>query len=198
MSGVGVLDKAVVILSACVDGASLAELVERTKLPRATAHRLAQALEIHRMLVRDAQGRWRPGPRLGELANAAPDILLTAAAPMLSALRDATGESAQLYLRRADERVCVAAAERSSGLRDTVPVGAVLPMIAGSAAQILLAWEVHRPHPGRGTPPRVGPECGRARAGGGQRLSADPRPYRSGHRGDQRLRPDRAARPPTG
>ena len=46
ISGVGVLDKAVVILGACVDGASLAELVERTKLPRATAHRLAQALEL--------------------------------------------------------------------------------------------------------------------------------------------------------
>src|SRR3954452_9767915 len=140
MSGVGVLDKAVVILAACVDGASLAELVERTKLPRDTAHRLAQALEIHRMLVRDAQGRWRPGPRLGELANAAPDVLLTAAGPMLTALRDATGESAQLYLRRADERVCVAAAERQSGLRDTVPVGTVLPMTAGSAAHVLLAW----------------------------------------------------------
>jgi DNA-binding IclR family transcriptional regulator len=141
ISGVGVLDKAVVILSACAEGASLAELVERTKLPRATAHRLAQALELHRLLVRDAQGRWRPGPRLGELANAAPDILLTAAEPMLAALRDATGESAQLFLRRADERVCVAAAERARGLRNTVPVGSVLPMTAGSAAQILLAWE---------------------------------------------------------
>jgi DNA-binding IclR family transcriptional regulator len=141
ISGVGVLDKAVVILSACAEGASLAELVERTKLPRATAHRLAQALEIHRLLVRDNQGRWRPGPRLGELANAAPDILLTAAEPMLVALRDASGESAQLFLRRADERVCVAAAERARGLRDTVPVGSVLPMTAGSAAQILLAWE---------------------------------------------------------
>ena len=68
-------------------------------------------------------------------------MLLTAAEPLLSALRDATGESAQLYLRRADERICVAAAERASGLRDTVPVGSVLPMTAGSAAQILLAWE---------------------------------------------------------
>ena len=38
-------------------------------------------------------------------------------------------------------RVCVAAAERASGLRDTVPVGAALPMTAGSAAQVLLAWE---------------------------------------------------------
>ncbi|GAA1682822.1 IclR family transcriptional regulator [Fodinicola feengrottensis] len=140
-SGVGVLDKAVAILAATVDGASLAELVDRSGLPRATAHRLAQALEVHRLLIRDAQGRWRPGPRLGELANSAPDVLLNAAGPVLTALRDATGESAQLYLRRAEERICVAAAERSSGLRDTVPVGAGLPMTAGSAAQILLAWE---------------------------------------------------------
>ena len=209
MSGVGVLDKAVVILAACVDGASLAELVERTKLPRATAHRLAQALEIHRMLVRDTQGRWRPGPRLGELANAAPDVLLTAAEPLLAALRDATGESAQLYLRRADERICVAAAERASGLRDTVPVGAVLPMTAGSAAQILLAWE-----PPEAVMPLL-PRCkftGRTlaevrrrgwaqsvaerEAGRGERLRADPRPHRPGDRRDQRLRPDRAARPP--
>jgi DNA-binding IclR family transcriptional regulator len=138
---VGVLDKAVAILEATVEGASLAELVERSGLPRATAHRLAQALEVHRLLIRDAQGRWRPGPRLGEFANAAPDVLLTAAAPVLAALRDQTGESAQLYLRRADERLCVAAAERSSGLRDTVPVGAALPISAGSGAQVLLAWE---------------------------------------------------------
>src|ERR1044071_10390250 len=121
MSGVGVLDKAVVILAACVDGASLAELVDRTKLPRATAHRLAQALEIHRMLVRDTQGRWRPGPRLGELANSAPDVLLSAADPLLSALRDATGGSGQLYLRRADARRCVAASARPRRLRHTVP-----------------------------------------------------------------------------
>jgi DNA-binding IclR family transcriptional regulator len=138
---VGVLDKAVAILEATVEGASLAELVERSGLPRATAHRLAQALEVHRLLIRDAQGRWRPGPRLAEFANAAPDVLLTAAAPVLTQLRDQTGESAQLYLRRADERLCVAAAERSSGLRDTVPVGAALPISAGSGAQVLLAWE---------------------------------------------------------
>jgi DNA-binding IclR family transcriptional regulator len=39
-------------------------------------------------------------------------------------------------------------AERLSGLRDSVPVGAALTMQAGSAAQILLAWEdsekIHR------------------------------------------------------
>ena len=100
MSGVGVLDKAVVILAACVDGASLAELVERTKLPRATAHRLAQALEIHRMLVRDQHGRWRPGPRLGELANAAPDVLLTAAEPAVIGSTAPTGTVSRSPLAR--------------------------------------------------------------------------------------------------
>ena len=79
---------------------------------------------------------------IGELAAAAgEDRLLAIAQPILTQLRDATGESAQLYRPHADTRICVAAAERTSGLRDTVPVGAALPMTAGSAAQVLLAWE---------------------------------------------------------
>lgn len=60
---------------------------------------------------------------------------------MLTHLRDITGESAQLYRRQGDMRICVAAAERLSGLRDTVPVGSTLTMKAGSSAQILMAWE---------------------------------------------------------
>ncbi|MFJ2031916.1 IclR family transcriptional regulator [Streptosporangium sp. NPDC087985] len=142
-SGVGVLDKAVLVLNALEAGpASLAQLVQATGLARPTAHRLAVALEHHRIVSRDTQGRFVLGPRLSELSTAAgEDRLLAVAAPVLAQLRDMTGESAQLYRRQGDERVCVAAAERSSGLRDTVPVGSALPMLAGSAAQILLAWE---------------------------------------------------------
>jgi len=48
-SGVGVLDKSVLVLEAVEGGAtSLASLVERTGLSRATVHRLAVALEVHR------------------------------------------------------------------------------------------------------------------------------------------------------
>lgn len=142
-SGVGVLDKAVLVLNALEAGpASLAQLVQATGLARPTAHRLAVALEHHRIVSRDTQGRFVLGPRLSELSTAAgEDRLLAVAAPVLTQLRDLTGESAQLYRRQGDERVCVAAAERASGLRDTVPVGSALPMAAGSAAQILLAWE---------------------------------------------------------
>jgi DNA-binding IclR family transcriptional regulator len=88
------------------------------------------------------QGRFMLGPRLAELASAAgEDRLLATAGPVLAALRDATGESAQLYRRQGDQRVCVAAAERPMGLRDSIPVGSALTMLAGSAAQVLLAWE---------------------------------------------------------
>ncbi|MEY3254732.1 MAG: hypothetical protein RJA01_738 [Actinomycetota bacterium] len=142
-SGVGVLDKAVRILGVLESGPhSLSELVAATKIARPTAHRLAVALEHHRLVARDLNGRFILGPRAGELAaSAGEDRLLAAAAPALTALRDATGESAQLYRRQGDMRICVAAAERLSGLRDSVPVGAALTMNAGSAAQILLAWE---------------------------------------------------------
>src|SRR5215467_14899929 len=142
-SGVGVLDKTVAVLNALEAGpASLAQLVAVTGLARPTAHRIAVALERHRVLTRDSQGRFVLGPRIGELAAAAgEDRLLAVAQPVLAQLRDTTGESAQLYRRQGDGRICVAAAERASGLRDTVPVGAVLSMTAGSAAQVLLAWE---------------------------------------------------------
>ena len=142
-SGVGVLDKAVRILTVLESGPhSLAELVLGTGIARPTAHRLAVALEFHRLVARDLTGRFILGPRSGELSAAAgEDRLLAAATPALITLRDTTGESAQLYRRQGDQRICVAAAERVSGLRDSVPIGAAFTMQAGSAAQILLAWE---------------------------------------------------------
>jgi len=140
-SGIGVLDKAVGVLrTAAAEPCGLAELCERTGLPRATAHRLAVGLEVHGLLTRGPDGRWRPGPALAELATGGSDPLLEAAAVVLPKLRDITGESVQLYRREGAQRVCVAAAEPASGLRDTVPVGSRLPMTAGSGAKVLAAW----------------------------------------------------------
>jgi DNA-binding IclR family transcriptional regulator len=140
-SGIGVIDKAAAILAAVArQPMSLAELVDATAIPRATAHRLATALNAHRLLARDADGRFIPGSRLAELAAAVPDPLVLAAAPVLAWVRDVTGESAQLYRIDGGDRLCIAAAERASGLRTTVPVGARLPLTAGSGAQVLCAW----------------------------------------------------------
>ncbi|WP_144942514.1 MULTISPECIES: IclR family transcriptional regulator [Kocuria] len=144
-SGVGVIDKASLILDALEAGpASLADLVDATGLARPTAHRLAVALAHHRLVGRDVQGRFVLGSRLVELASAArEDRLISAAAPVLLQLRDSTGESSQVFRRQGEWRVCVASAERPIGLRDTIPVGTQLSMKAGSAAQVLVAWEDH-------------------------------------------------------
>jgi DNA-binding IclR family transcriptional regulator len=140
-SGIGVIDKAVAILAATASAPmTLAELVDATSLPRATAHRLAVALQAQRLLGRDVDGRFVPGTRLAELAAGVPDRVTTAAAPVLAWVRDETGESAQLYRIDGNDRLCAAVAERATGLRTTVPIGSRLPLTAGSAAQILAAW----------------------------------------------------------
>ncbi len=150
-SNVGVLDKAVGVLAALAESGplSLSGLVEATGLSRPTAHRLAAALEAHRLVGRDAAGRYRLGLRLLAWAGAvsAEVGLVEAARPVLAALSEETGESAQLFVRDGDRRVCVAAAERSSGLRDTVPVGAVLSLDRGSGGKVLLAFAGAGPVP---------------------------------------------------
>lgn len=130
VSGIGVLDKAFAIVDALEAGPrSLADLVTATGLSRATAHRLAVALEAHGMVRRDEQGRFALGLRLLPFAELA--------RPTLDWLRDETGESAQLYVRQGDVRVCVLSLESPHGLRTIVPVGATLPLGVGSAGRIL-------------------------------------------------------------
>ena len=126
------LDKAVSVLDAVEGGPrTLASLVDATGLSRATAHRLAVALEVHGLLGRDTTGRFILGPRLTGLD------LPALARPALEALRDATGESAQLYVRRGDRRLCIASLESPHGLRTIVPIGASLPLDVGSAGKVL-------------------------------------------------------------
>lgn len=138
----GVVDKTVLILEALEAGpCSLPELIERTDLPRATAHRLAVALEAHGLVARDGAGRFILGSRLVSLGRTAGSgrhrSLAETAGPVLARLTEQTGESAQLYVRSGDTRVCVAASESPHSLRTIVAIGAVLPMDRGSAAKVL-------------------------------------------------------------
>jgi DNA-binding IclR family transcriptional regulator len=143
-TAVQTLDRAVQLLAVVADDGpiGLAGLVAATGLTRPTVHRLVGALEAHGLLGRDGDGRSRLGGRLvGWGARAGRALALAQdAGPVLDALLARTGESAQLYVREGDRRVCVASAERTSGLRDTVPLGASLPLTAGSGAKVLLAW----------------------------------------------------------
>ena len=143
ITGVGVLDRCVALLGLLAAGPrSLRALTHASGLPRPTAHRLLVALEAHRLVARDASGLFRLGPRLTELAAVAgPELdLASAAGPVLAGLHEATGESVQLYVRSGAHRLCIAARDAGTGLRDSVAVGALLPLSAGSGGKVLLAW----------------------------------------------------------
>ena len=156
-------------------------------------------------------GRWRPGPRAGRAGRRRPAIRWwPRPRACCRRLRDTTGESVQVYRRDGLSRVCVAAAEPASGLRDTVPLGARLPMTAGSGAKVLTAW-AEPSDPARGAGGRAFTERTLAevrRRGWAQSvaersrrrvgLRAGPRPERRRDRGGVGVRAGGADRPPPG
>lgn len=140
ISSVGVLDKAVAVLRVLERApVSLAELQAATGMPRATAHRLAVALERHGLVRRAGDGRFCLGLALVGLGQAATEgfPLAALARPALVALRDRTGESVQLFVREGDERRCVVSLQSTHGLRWIVAEGVLLPLAVGSAGRVL-------------------------------------------------------------
>ncbi len=141
VTGVGVLDKAAHILRAVAEGPlGLNSLQTATGLPRATAHRLAVALEVHGLLRRDDDGRFDLGPELAALGRAATDRfpLGSIALPILESLRDSTGESVQLFVREGAHRRCVLSLQSPHALRWIVPEGVLFPLELGSAGRVLM------------------------------------------------------------
>jgi DNA-binding IclR family transcriptional regulator len=141
VSGVGVLDKALWVLGALRSGPlALGDLQQRTGLPRATVHRLAQALEVHGVVRRDTTGRFCLGFELLALGHEAAQgfPLAERARPLLERLASDTGESVQLFVAEGSvHRRCVVSVHSSHGLRWIVPEGALLPLALGSAGRVL-------------------------------------------------------------
>jgi DNA-binding IclR family transcriptional regulator len=140
VTGVGVLDKAIDILRVVAERpATLVGLQSATGLPRATAHRLAVALEAHGLLRRDNDGRFDLGPELATLGRIADERfpLVELARDALTHLRDETGESVQLFVREGQQRRCVLSFASPHALRWIVPEGARLPLELGSAGRVL-------------------------------------------------------------
>ena len=140
---VGVLDRCVQVLAAVENGArSFTDIVDVTGLTRPTTHRLILGLEDHGFIVHIGGFGYVLGPRLLALATTAMrDLPLRELAhPTLERLARSTGESAQLYVRDGDRRVCIDAVESERELRTIVEIGASLPLDKGSAGKVFLAW----------------------------------------------------------
>ncbi len=142
VSGVGVLDKAFVVLNALVARPlSLSESVEATGIPRATCHRLLAALEHHGAVRRNNEGLYCLGPTLAGLGRGAAVQFpfLERAREIATEIRDRTGESVQVFIAETDGRRCVISLESPNGLRWIVPEGSLFPLSRGSAGKVLSA-----------------------------------------------------------
>jgi DNA-binding IclR family transcriptional regulator len=149
---VGVVDRSVAILDAVEAGArTFTTIMRATGLSRTTTHRLIDALERHGYLFHVGGLGYALGPRLlGLAATAIRDLpLRQIARPALERLARATGESAQLFVRDDDRRVCIDSVGSERELRTVVEVGASLPLDKGSAGTILRAYDpLHDPGDG--------------------------------------------------
>ena len=128
------LERAAAILDAVGRSAvSASELSRQTGLSVSTAHRLALQMVDYGFLRRSESGTFRLGDRFVRSA------LENAGLPVLEELRDRTGETAQLWVRRGDERVCLLSADSQHELRAILPVGSRLPLPQGSSGRLLAA-----------------------------------------------------------
>lgn len=141
VSGVGVLDKSMVVVRAVAEQPlNLAELQIATGLPRATAHRLAAALVEHGVLRRAGENRFDLGTGLAALGRLAAKRFPIGeiAGPHLLELRNSTGESVQLYVVEGERRRCIRSLLSPHALQWIVPEGAIMPLEVGSAGHVLL------------------------------------------------------------
>ena len=127
--------------SARAPALTLSELSRRTRLPLTTTHRLVGELTQWGALELDAEGRYRVGLRLYEVASLAPrgPGLRDAAMPYLEDLYEATHQNVQLavldrtdvvYLERISARDAVHVVSRAGGRLPVHATGVVLVLLA--------------------------------------------------------------------
>ena len=121
---------------------ALGELARRARLHKTTVLRIARTLADSRYLVQTASGGWRLGPAaasLGARYHRGFDHTVVIE-PVLRELAKKTRESAAFYVREASTRVCVVRVDGPQPIRYHAQLGEVLPLDAGAAGRVLLAY----------------------------------------------------------
>ncbi|GMA57892.1 IclR family transcriptional regulator [Alicyclobacillus sacchari] len=122
---------------------SLSEIARDVGLHKSTAHRLLLSLQ-QKGFVRRQQGsdKYMLGWSALCLSANAPlfDSWTSIALPVMTELRDHTGETVSLYVRSGIERIRVQAVESREPIRNVATVGERYPLYIGASGKVLLAW----------------------------------------------------------
>lgn len=143
--GVAAVNRALTILQAfenSVEGMTLTDLMNATGLYHSTILRLCESLERFRYLKRLEDGRYMLGsaPFVLGMIYQASFHLRDYALPVLRALTRETLETAALYVRDGDARVCLHRVELPRRVRTNVPEGDRVELDKGAAGRVLLAY----------------------------------------------------------
>jgi|EndMetStandDraft_3_1072993.scaffolds.fasta_scaffold80743_2 DNA-binding IclR family transcriptional regulator len=144
-NGVAAVERAISILEAFSErdtSLSLGELARRTELDKATVLRIARSLAKSAVLVRNDDASWRLGSKLVRLGAIYQSTFNPAAIvePLLAELSERTGESAALYVREGDRRVCLFRHDSSQSIRHSARVGDAFPLDRGAPGRVLVAF----------------------------------------------------------
>jgi DNA-binding IclR family transcriptional regulator len=121
---------------------TLAQIREDTGLPATTVARLVRTLLANDLLQRNGN-QYCVGLRvLGWTASAtAGSELMKAVGPVLLHLRDLTGETAGIYIRRGTTRVAAAVELSRQSVIYRAEIGQVMPIHAGAAGKVFMAFD---------------------------------------------------------
>lgn len=144
-NGIQLIDRAIAILncfSLDEEELSIAQIAEKTRLPKPTVYRILSALRSHDWIEQDDRsGLYRLGYRIylmGNIVGSQMD-LRRSALPLMKKLAAASKETVNLNIIEDDERICVELVEGSQGIRNFVRLGTRNKLLYGASGQVLLA-----------------------------------------------------------
>jgi DNA-binding IclR family transcriptional regulator len=122
---------------------TLQEIADRIELPKSTTFRIVQSLDKAGYLVRLEDQKYCLSFRFTRLAGLVKSTLgiREIARPIMLELADATKETVSIHTVSGGNRVCIdALATAASPLRNVVQPGETVPLLAGSASKVLMAF----------------------------------------------------------
>ena len=137
------LSRALSVLAIVVERgeARVDELAAELGLPVSTVYRYLRDFRDAGFLV-EHQSAYRPGPRIAGRRADQPSRteLRRLARPTLERLARESGETALIAVRNGSHALCLDQVESRHSMRMTFEVGQVLPLHAGAASRVLLAY----------------------------------------------------------
>ncbi|WP_448169020.1 IclR family transcriptional regulator [Burkholderia ambifaria] len=122
---------------------SLQEIADRIDLPKSTTFRIVQSLERAGYLVRLEDNQYCLSFRFTRLAGLVRSTLTIReiARPFLLELAEQTKETVSIHTVNGGNRVCIDAVSTGTApLRAVVQAGEQIPLLAGSASKVLMAY----------------------------------------------------------